>query len=143
MNKKNMFLLASILFFIASFKLHFFAFSWIGEMTTNQIIWGFVIAIPHGLLKYKYAFLKMNKKNLERINSQDFKQVWYKVFNLSTYILIFGMIAFGLTLRIVFKVPKHILMPVYLGIGIALGGAVFFYFKHYLKYKLQISDNTN
>ena len=138
MNIRNLLLVASIFFFIASVKLHFFAFSWLSEMTKNQIIWGIFIALPLGLLKYKFAFHKMNIKNLERIKSGEPKQSWYKAFNLSTYILILGMIAFGLTLRLVFNVPKHILMPAYWGIGIALGGAGIFYIKQYFNYNNQL-----
>jgi len=57
--------------------------------------------------------------------------------NISTYILILGMIAFGLSLRLIFNVPKHILMPAYFGIGIALGGAGIFYLKQYSNFKIE------
>lgn len=132
---------AFVFYATAASQLLFFAFSWLKIMTLNQIRIGITIGIPVGILKYFLVFNKPNKKNKSRILSGELKQKIYSVFRPTAFFLVLAMISLGLSLRLVFNVPRHIIMPIYLAIGIGLLISSFYYLLNYLLNYLKVKNS--
>jgi len=102
---------------------------WAVSMSYLLFLFIFIIGLLIGILKSKYMFTKLAKTNIIRINNYDKERVCFWAFQKWTsYLLIIFMMSLGIFLRHSPHVPKYILSPIYMGIGLALFLSSFHYF---------------
>jgi len=129
-------IITGLIWLIASYILLRRAYSWLDILTTIQIWIGLIIAVPISFIKIYFIFHKLTIKNIQRIKS--FKQATISIweFHLNRdKILIVVMIILGSTLRRAPFIPKFILYPIYVAIGIAMFYVWVLYLRAFLNRK--------
>ena len=127
-------LLTGIIWLYASMVLLKRAYSWIEIMTLFQLYIGLAIALPLTIIKIYFIFDKLTVRNIKRIQSFKENKVSIWEFHITKdKILIILMIFFGIILRHTPFIPKYVLFPIYLGIGIAMFYVWVLYLKTFLK----------
>jgi len=110
------------------------ALSWESLMTDTQLYWGLIIAITFAIIKIYFIFRKLTLKNIKRIQSIRQSKISIWEFHITKdKLLIILMIVFGSTLRHTPTIPKYVLFPIYLGIGIAMFYVWILYLKTFIK----------
>jgi len=133
-NKKQLFLFDAVIWLIASFFLLFRAYNWIDLLSDYQLFIALIIAIILGFIKTYFIFIRITKKNVERINNfTENKISIYEFHSLRDKILIVIMIFGGALLR-QSAIPKFFLMPIYVGIGFSMLYVSYLYLRYYYKY---------
>ncbi len=129
-------LITGIIWLIASYILLRRAYSWIDILTNTQLWIGTIIAIPFTFVKIYFIFHKLTVKNIQRIKSFKNSKISVWEFHLMRdKLLIILMIILGSTLRRAPFIPKCVLFPIYLAIGIAMFYVWVLYLKTFLKEK--------
>ncbi len=119
-SKKQLFLFDAVIWLIAGFVLLFRAYNWIDLLSDYQLFIALIIAIILGFIKTYFIFIRLTKKNVERINNFiENKISIYEFHSLRDKMLIVIMIFGGILLR-QSEIPKYILMPIYVGIGFSM-----------------------
>jgi len=129
-------LVTGIIWLIASYILLRRSYSWVDILTNTQLWLGTLVAIPFTLIKIYFIFHKLTTKNIKRI--QSFKQSSISIWEfhlMKDKLLIVLMIILGSILRRAPFIPKYILFPIYLGIGIAMFYVWLLYLKTFIKQK--------
>jgi hypothetical protein len=119
-SNKTLLVFTGIIWLIASAILISRSYNWALELTTQQLLIIIPIGIVLAIIKTKLIFIKLNRKNIQRIRS--FKtniSLWEFHLN-KDKVLIILMIIIGIALRSSGVVPIWILMPIYLGVGLAM-----------------------
>lgn len=132
--KKNLIFFTGIIWFWASFLLLHRAYTWIELFSYKQLLFSVMLAILIAVIKTYLIFHKLTLNNIHRIIS--FKEKFVSIFKFHTLkdqMLIVVMIVGGSLLRQTPSVPKSVLMPVYIGIGIAMFYSAFLYMKFFYK----------
>ena len=102
---------------------------WVIEFPLSQFLIIIGIGFLIGILKNKYMITKFAKDNIIRINNYENDRLCFWAFQKWTsYLMIILMIGLGIFLRLYSGVPKYILSPIYMGIGLALFLFSFHYF---------------
>ncbi|MFH1000995.1 MAG: hypothetical protein V1783_09160 [Bacteroidota bacterium] len=134
---RTLVLLTGFLWLTASAILSLRAYSWFDLLTTNQKIIGISIGLLIALVKTRFIFLKLTLKNIDRILAALPNRISIWEFHLlKDKLLILLMIAMGIALRSAPFIPKYVLFPLYLGIGIAMFYVWVLYLKSFLDQKL-------
>jgi len=93
-----------------------------------------LISVPLAIIKIHFIFKNLTIKNIKRIRSFNKHQVSAWEFHLNKdKIIIILMIIFGTLLRNTPFIPKYILFPVYIGIGLAMFYVTILYISEYIK----------
>ena len=119
--QNTLILIAAIIWFIASIILSTRAISWIELMTKTQVVIGIIAALFLSIIKIYLIFHKLTLNNIKRI--QSFTQVNISIWEfhlMKDKLLIVLMIIVGIGLRSAPFIPKYVLFPIYLGIGLAM-----------------------
>ncbi len=130
----NLILFTGFIWLWAGFLLLHRSWTWIHLFTNNQLHISIIIAIVIGAIKTYLIFHKLTTKNIKRIMS--FKDKFVSIFKfhkVKDQVLIIVMIVGGSLLRNTPSVPKIILMPIYIGIGLAMlysSSLYFLFFKN-------------
>ena len=130
---KKLILFTGFIWLFASFMLLHRAYSWLDLLTQKQLIISIPIAIAFAGIKTYFIFHKLTIRNINRITSfkEETVSIW-EFHVLKDKILIVVMILLGSILRNMSFIPKFALMPIYIGIGIAMFYSAFLYFKKFL-----------
>lgn len=97
------------------------ALGWIEFLNINQIIISCTLGIALGFAKLHFVFNKTTKDNIHRIMNLKSHKVSILAFHtFKFYILIVLMIGFGTLLRNLDFIPKYTILPIYLGVGMAM-----------------------
>ncbi len=128
-NHKTLLLISAVMWSAVGILLLNFAYHWLPLLSKNQalITWpgGFIL----GLIIFLFGFGKIAKKNIVRIKSlPPGPKVWHFQ-SPRSYLIIVFMVALGIFLRKTPFVPKVILTPVYIGLGIGLFFSSFHYYR--------------
>ncbi len=137
-NKKHLILISGIMWSGVGILLNFIASKWLPSFEQWQIIFTYFIGILMGLIISSFGFSKLAKKNSDRILEYPEKVCIFAFQRWQMYILIVVMMSMGLFMRSTNFIPKYLLAPVYVGIGLALFIGSFVYYKRLFTYK-----NTN
>jgi len=133
-SKNTLILITGFVWLLACLILFRRAYSWIAIMTDYQLYLGILIAIPLAIIKIRFIFKKLTIKNIKRISSFKEHQINVWEFHLNKdKILIVLMIVLGTLLRNTPFIPKYILFPVYIGIGLAMFYVTILYISEYIK----------
>lgn len=134
LKKKNLIFFTGLIWLWASFLLLHRSFTWIELLTDKQLIFSVIIAFFIAAIKTYLIFHKLTVKNIDRIMSfkEDFVSI-LKFHAIKDQILIVVMIAGGSILRHTPAVPKLVLMPIYIGIGLAMLYSFIIYMSFFYK----------
>ena len=130
-------LIAGIIWLTASIILSARAISWIELITCTQLVLGTITAIILSVIKIYLIFQKITLNNINRI--QSFPQINISIWEfhkIKDKLLIVLMIIIGIGLRSAPFIPKYVLFPIYLGIGLAMLYCAILYFKCFFNKKL-------
>ena len=130
-------LIAGIIWFTASIILSARAISWIELITYTQLVFGVIAAIILSVIKIYLIFQKITLNNINRIQSfpQTNINIW-EFHMMKDKLLIVLMIIIGIGLRSAPFIPKYVLFPIYLGIGLAMLYCAILYFKCFFSKKV-------
>jgi uncharacterized membrane protein len=92
------------------------------------------IGIIAGLIIYRFGFVRLAKKNIDRISVLEGRHCFFSFITFRSYILVIFMIALGITLRHS-HIHKDWLSLIYNGIGLGLAISSISYFKAYYRLK--------
>ena len=135
-SKNTLILITGFVWLLACLILFRRAYSWMAIMNDFQFYLGILIAAPLALIKIQFIFKKLTLKNIKRIQSFKEHQVSVWEFHATKdKILIILMIIMGTVLRHIPYIPKSVLFPIYLGIGIAMFYVSYLYLKTFLNVK--------
>ncbi|HSO77241.1 MAG TPA: hypothetical protein VLQ76_01620, partial [Bacteroidales bacterium] len=112
------------------------AFRWL--VASQQPLPFAVAGIATGIAVYRFGFVKIAQKNINRIEELPGKRCFFSFMTFRSYLLVIVMMTLGITLRHS-AIPREWLSVLYNGIGIGLALSSFRYFKSYLNLQ---SDKT-
>jgi hypothetical protein len=90
------------------------------------------MGIVAGVIIYRFGFLRLAKKNIDRISVLEGRRCFFSFITFRSYILVIFMIALGITLRHS-RIHKDWLSLIYNGIGLGLAISSISYFKAYCR----------
>jgi hypothetical protein len=129
-------LFTGFIWLIASLILFRRAYSWVEIITPLELVIGLTVTFPLALIKIYFIFNKITMKNIDRILSFTQKRISVWEFHLKRdKLLIILMIVIGSILRHMNFIPKFIIFPIYVGIGIAMFYVWLLYLKTYFETK--------
>ena len=111
--------------------LNWFAYRWLPNFEKWQIIFAYSVGIIAGLIIAKFGFSKLAAKNRDRIMGYPKKVCAFAFQRWQMYILIVFMMGMGIFMRTSGLIPKFLLAPMYVGIGLALFIGSFVYYKSF------------
>ena len=127
-------LITGLIWFTASIILSTRAYSWINLMTTQQLVVGIIATLLLSIIKICFIFHKLTLNNIKRIQSFTQANISIWEFHLmKDKLLIVLMIFIGIGLRSAPFIPKYVLFPIYLGIGLAMLYSTFLYLKVFIE----------
>jgi len=129
-------LITGLLWLMASIILLFRAFSWTYLLLQYELLFGILTAIFLASIKIKFVFKNLTINNIQRIKSINPINLSIWDFHLKKdKLLILLMIFIGIGLRSAPFIPKFVLFPIYLAVGIAMFYVWVLYLKTFLKEK--------
>lgn len=136
-NKKYLIFLSGVIWTGVGIFLNSIALQWLIKFEPWQIGFTYSAGGVLGLLISWFGFRHLAAKNIVRISQYPDKVCIFAFQRWQMYILVAVMMSMGLIMRSTELIPKFILAPVYVGIGLALFLAAFVYHKEFwsLQYK--------
>ncbi|MBT3236940.1 MAG: hypothetical protein HN353_13375 [Bdellovibrionales bacterium] len=102
---------------------------WFHLLTNLQLITSLSLGVIIGTLFATFGLSRLAKKNITRISNFPEKASIFAFQRGKTYFLILLMISLGMFMRNTSYVPKFVLTPIYLSMGLGLLIASFYYYK--------------
>jgi hypothetical protein len=130
-HKKWLIFASAIMWSGVGVLLNWIATKWLSEFEQWQIIFTYSLGILAGLIIAKFGFSKLAAKNRDRIMGYPEKVCAFAFQRWQMYILILFMMGMGIFMRTSGLIPKFLLAPVYVGIGLALFIGSFVYYKNF------------
>ncbi len=130
-HKKWLIFIAGALWSGVGILLNFFVVRWLPTLNGRQIIFGYSLGIIAGLIIAKFGFGKLAAKNRDRILDYTHKVCAFAFQRWQMYFLVVFMMAMGIFMRTSGLIPKFLLAPVYIAIGLALFLGSFIYYKSF------------
>lgn len=133
--KKSLILISGILWSGVGILLNYIASKWLTQFEQWQIVFTYSIGTIMGLIIASFGFSKLAHKNSDRIMEYPEKVCVFAFQRWQMYILIFVMMSMGFFMRTTSFIPKYLLAPFYIGIGLALFVSSFVYYKSFFTKK--------
>lgn len=137
-NKKYLILISGIMWSGVGILLNYIASKWLNGFEQWQIVFTYFVGIIMGSIIAWFGFRKLARKNSNRIMEYPEKVCVFAFQRWQMYILVVIMMSMGFFMRTTNFIPKYLLAPVYVGIGLALFIGSFVYYKSFFDKK-----NTN
>ena len=128
--KEYLLLPAGFMWMGVGIMLTIMAFRWLA--TASHPLPLAATGITAGVFVYRFGFLKIAQKNIDRIEALPGKRCFFSFMTLKSYILVIFMMTLGITLRHS-AIPREWLSIIYNGIGLGLALSGIRYFKSYLR----------
>ena len=109
------------------------ASGWFSVLNEWQLIFALTAGPVLGLFIAWFGFKNLAVKNADRIHAYPDKVCIFAFQRWQMYVLIVFMMSLGIFMRNTQYIPKFLLAPVYIGIGLALFLASFVYYKRISK----------
>ncbi|NPA43997.1 MAG: hypothetical protein GXO49_00525 [Chlorobi bacterium] len=133
LKKINLILFTGFIWFWASLVLFYRAYSWGILFSKNELILTIILGFIIAIIKTYLVFKNITNSNITRISNFKEEKVSILQFHLpKDKLLIVVMIVGGSLLRRSDSIPKLYLMPIYLGIGLAMLYSSYLYFKFFI-----------
>jgi len=129
-NKKCLILISGIMWSGVGVLLNWIASKWLPAFEQWQIIFTYSLGLLMGLIIASFGFSKLAQKNSDRIMGYPEKVCVFAFQRWQMYILIVVMMSMGVFMRTTTLIPKYLLAPVYVAIGLALFVSSFVYYKN-------------
>lgn len=120
LNYKTLLFFTGILWLVASYMLLSRAYQWSLDMDAQHLMIALVLGFILGFVKGKLIFVKLTKRNIARISAFTSGASLWEFHRNRDKMLIVLMVFIGIALRHSPFIPKWILMPIYMGIGLAM-----------------------
>jgi hypothetical protein len=104
------------------------AFRWIEKLSQPELLLAIIGGLILGSVIAYFGFSGLANKNIERINMYQNRVCIWAFQKWSSYVLIAFMMSLGIFMRNAAFIPKLVLIPMYIGIGLALFLASFRYY---------------
>jgi len=131
-NRKYLILISGILWSGVGILLNYIASKWLNHFQQWQIVFTYFVGIIMGSIIAVFGFSKLAHKNANRIMKYPEKVCIFAFQRWQMYILIVIMMSLGFFMRTSNLIPKYLLAPVYVSIGLALFASSFVYYKKLL-----------
>lgn len=126
-------LLSGLIWSIIGVLLNFMAARWMVHLYFGEGAGVIIIGLISGFSIAYFGFIKMIRKNTDRILKYEDKVCVFAFQSWKSYLIIIIMVTLGIFMRSSSLVPKLILTPIYIGIGLALFISSFQYYRAYMK----------
>ncbi|MCD4681027.1 MAG: hypothetical protein K8S00_11640 [Bacteroidales bacterium] len=126
-------LLSGLIWSIIGVLLNFMAARWMVHLYFWEGAGVIIIGLISGFLIAYLGFIKMIRKNTDRILKYEGKVCVFAFQSWKSYLIIIIMVTLGIFMRSSSLVPKLILTPIYIGIGLALIISSSQYYRAYMK----------
>ncbi len=125
--RKWLFFIAGTIWILVSILLSVRAYIWLAELETSQIILNFIAGLILTLIFYFSGFIKVVKRNIERIDTLPQSVCIFAFTAWKGYIMIAIMVTLGVLLRNSY-LPKLYLAVLYISMGgsLMLGSSLFY-----------------
>ncbi len=137
MKKEYLLLPAGFMWMGVGIMLCVMAFKWLGS--SLQPLPFAVAGIAAGIVIYRFGFVKIAHKNIDRIEALPGKRCFFSFMTFRSYLLVIVMMTLGITLRHS-SIPREWLSVIYNGIGIGLALSSIRYFISYFNLRSVNSD---
>lgn len=137
MKKEYLLLPAGFMWMGVGIMLCVMAFRWL--VSTPQPVPFAVAGIAAGIVAYRFGFVTIAQKNIDRIEALPGKRCFFSFITFRSYLLVIVMMTLGITLRHS-SIPREWLSVIYSCIGLGLALSSIRYFKWYLKLRSSKSD---
>ncbi|MCF8296221.1 MAG: hypothetical protein K9J13_01635 [Saprospiraceae bacterium] len=117
---KVLIFISGILWSFVGILLNHFAAKWFVNLPKAEKITSIVFGGIMGIIIAYFGFNKIAKNNIKRILEYKDKACFFAFQSWKSYIIIVIMISMGIFMRTSGLIPKYILTPIYIGIGLAL-----------------------
>lgn len=131
-DKKILIALSGALWCIVGIMLCRMAFGWLSKADSGNVVWLGITGVIFSLLIYCLGFLRIVRRNIERINYKKDKLCIFAFQPLKSYLIVAVMITMGMILRHS-KIPRPYLAVVYIGFGGAMFLSSIKYFQAFFK----------
>jgi uncharacterized membrane protein YkvI len=128
-------LLSAVMWSVIGAFLNFIASRWLPSFENWQVAFTYALGIVGGLIIAFFGFNNLAKKNRDRINQYPEKVCLFAFQRWQMYLLIAVMMTMGIYMRTSELIPKFLIAPVYVAIGLALVIGSWVYYKHLLDEK--------
>ena len=129
--KQNLLLLASLVWMIAGFNVLRIGIETYAEY---QTVINYIVTIIVFLLFWFMVFYKLTNKHTIRIQGyEEEKQLFYKFFDLKSFLIIAFMISFEIIIRSFHLLPERFIAVFYTGLGAALFMAGVLFGRNYIQ----------
>lgn len=129
--KQNLLLLASLVWMIAGFNVLRIGIETYAEY---QTVINYIVTIIVFLLFWFMVFYKLTNKHTIRIQGyEEEKQLFYKFFDLKSFLIMAFMISFGIIIRSFHLLPERFIAVFYTGLGAALFMAGVLFGRNYIQ----------
>lgn len=129
-NKKYLLLPAGFMWMVVGIMLCSMAFRWLLKASDPYPF--ALTGVIAGVIIYRFGFIRLAKRNIDRISALEGRHCLFSFITLRSYILVIFMIAVGITLRHS-HIHKDWLSIIYNGIGIGLAISSISYFKAFFR----------
>ncbi|MEN8191951.1 MAG: hypothetical protein ABFS12_03985 [Bacteroidota bacterium] len=134
-NKKWLLAVSGIMWSGVGVLLNWVAAKWLPNFELWQIISIYVFGIVISIAISNFGFNKLAEKNRDRILGYPEKVCIFAFQRWQMYLLIIVMMSMGFFMRTTDFIPKYLLAPFYVGIGLALFISSFIYYKSLFRLK--------
>lgn len=132
--KNILILISGLLWSLVGLFLISLTVKWLSLLSEVYIIVDGLTGVILGLIIAYFGFSHIAKKNLARILQYQKEKICIWAFQKwSSYLLIAFMMSLGILMRNASFIPKYILSPIYIGIGLALFLSSFVYYRFLLQ----------
>jgi hypothetical protein len=136
-----LFLLAGIMWSGVGLMLCSLAYRWLVDLHSFKALWVGLSGLVSSLFIYRFGFLKIARKNINRLHSFLEKVNLFAFMSAKSYLLVAFMMALGMALRSS-PIPRVYLSVLYTAIGAALFFSSLHYYPHVWVLANQPAENT-
>lgn len=130
--KEILILLSGLIWSLIGILLNYMAINWLIKLKFNERIIAITIGIIMGGVISYFGFLRLIRINTFRIMKYDKRVCVFAFQSWKSYAIFAVMVTMGIFMRSSGIIPKLILTPVYMGIGLALFLSSIKYYKTFV-----------
>jgi hypothetical protein len=128
-----LFLISAIIWSGVGLMLIVIASKWFPLLSGSQIVFALIAGLVLGAIISWFGFNKLARKNVKRILIYPKNVCVFAFQRWQMYPTVLVMMSLGIFMRTSSFIPKYLLIPFYIGLGLALFNSSFVYYKIFLK----------
>jgi CBS domain containing-hemolysin-like protein len=132
--RKWLLLVSGLLWSGVGVFLNSLTWKWLQVYGMQTAVYAHITGIAMGITISVFGFSKIADKNVRRIHSLPERVSIFAFQEGRSYLLIAFMMSLGIFIRRSGYIPKNLLAPMYIGIGVALFLTSFLYYRNFINY---------